>query len=243
MKPVIRPHLDLRGALQGVAPPQDERRTALIAGAVNRLGEALLNRLLVEYRHVWVLTSKPLLSSTSRCDEIQLPGDPLDHAELAAIRLPQVDDVYCHVGERGLANQRDAGLHAVSHDDIVPIAQAAARAGARQFCLIEAMAPSTQMMRHLPLAAGETGRQLALLPFERVAHVHPTVFRTPPAGQGWLARFHSAYLAQFAYMLPRSATPLTSPRIAEACVLLMQAPASGNQVLDMRDLRSLLGLD
>ncbi|GHD58320.1 hypothetical protein [Jeongeupia chitinilytica] len=243
MRPAAKPYLDLRGALQEVAPEADRRRTALIVGAVNRLGEALLNRLLVEYRHVWVLTSKPLLSSTSRCDEVQLVGDPLDHAELAAVRLPRVDDVYCHVGERGLANQRDAGLQAVRHEDIVPLAEAAARAGARRFCLIEAMPPSAQMMRHLPLAAGETGRQLALLPFERVAHVHPTVFRTPPTGQGWLARFHASYLAQFAYMLPRSVTPLTSPRIAEACTRLMQSAGTGHQVFDVRDLRALLGLD
>ncbi|AOX98985.1 hypothetical protein [Jeongeupia sp. USM3] len=236
----MKPHLDLRGALQDVRPEADERRTALIAGAVNRLGEALLNRLLVEYRHVWVLTSKPLLSSTSRCGEVLLAGEPLDHAGLAAARLPRVDDVYCHVGERGLANQRDAGIHAIGPGDIVALAHAAAQAGARRFCLIEAMAPGAQMMRHVPLAAGETGRQLALLSFEHVAHVHPTVFRTPPAGQGWLARFKSAYLAQFAYMLPQSVTPLTSPRIAEACTRIMRRPATGHQAFDVRDLRDAL---
>ncbi|SMC25884.1 hypothetical protein SAMN02745857_02310 [Andreprevotia lacus DSM 23236] len=236
------PHIDLRGALYEAPTTGDQRRTALIAGAVNRLGEALLNRLLVEYRQVWVLTSKPMVSSTARCDDVLLRAEPLDHAELAAAVLPQVDDVYCHVGPRGLSNQRDAGLHAVAEHDILPLAQAAARAGSKRFCLVQPIAASVQMLTHLPLAGSELGRQLALLPFEHVSHIYPSVYHSGPAPKGWLNRFKAAYLSQFAYMLPKSVSPLTSERVAQATTLLMQQAQPGHASVDIRGLRAALGL-
>ncbi|KAF0814278.1 hypothetical protein IGB42_01179 [Andreprevotia sp. IGB-42] len=238
----MKPHIDLRGALYEQPKSVDTRRTALIAGAVGRLGETLLNRLVQEYRHVWVLTSKPMVSSTTRCDDVYLPGEPLDHAVLAACALPPVDDVFCHIGERSLSSQRDLGMHTMRAQDALPLAQAAAHAGSKRFCLIQPVAASVQMMRNLPLAGGELARQLALLPFENVSHIHPSAYRLDDAPKDFLARFKAVYLAQFAYMLPHSVAPLTSERIAEAVLMAMQRAEPGLASLDIRDLRTLLGI-
>ncbi|WP_035056794.1 hypothetical protein [Andreprevotia chitinilytica] len=244
---MTRPHIDLRGALHEPTIKADTRRTALIAGAVNRLGEAMLNRLVREYRHTWVLTSKPIVSSTTHCSHILLPShapdqSQLDHEKLAHLHLPKVDDVYCCVGPPGLANARDEGLHAISEADILPFAHVVASAKASRFCLIQTALPSVQMMRHTPLSASELLRQLAELPFTQVTEIHPSMFRQQPVEGGWIKRFQALYLDQFRYMLPNSVAPLTSERIAEACVLTMHDLTPGIRVLDTGDLRRVLGI-
>jgi hypothetical protein len=209
-------------------------RVALVAGAVGRQGEALLNAALARggYSRVHVLSDAPMALGI---DGLELSG--LD-------ALPPLDDVLMLVGQGGDPAERsfhgrDAPFVQVTIADAVKVAGAAAAAGARRLLVIRP-SPAWQQMGELQRSLGGTDElALAQLPFESVFILRPV--RTGPSpGGDWLRRIVNAYMSIQFLMMPRSIPTLTSEQVARAAVAALGMPGTGTRVMLARQLAELL---
>jgi hypothetical protein len=202
------------------------RRRLLVAGAVGRLGEAVLNEALARGGHAEVVA----LAEDAATMSLGIRG--LSLAPLHA--LPPLDDV-CLVqsdphapGARSF-HGRDAPFAMVDPVAMPRIAAAAAAAGARRLVLVHPLPAWQQMSRfHLGLG-GRAELDIAQLPFDSVAVMRPLAESGPAAGS-WLQRIANVYLSLQFLMLPRSLPTLTSLQVARVAVELLLSPEPGVQV-------------
>ena len=134
-------------------------RVALVAGAVGRFGEALLNRVLGsgDYRMVVALAQAPMALGVRGL-------------ALAALHeLPPLDDVFValsahHEGEGRSFHGRDAPFVQVGAGQLLAVARAACDAGASRLVLIAPTSVWQQMGGMHAGLSGETELALAGLP-------------------------------------------------------------------------------
>ena len=203
-------------------------RRLLVAGAVGRLGEALLNEALARggYDEVVALADG---DATMSFGIRGLALAPLD-------ALPAIDDVCIAQtadpdapGARSF-HGRDAPFALVEPASMPRIAQAALAAGARRLVLIHPL-PVWQQMSGLHAGlAGDAELRMAQLPFEGVTVLRP-IAQAGPATGGWLQRVVNVYMSLQLLMVPRSLPTLTSPQVAQVAVELLRDAQSGVRVL------------
>lgn len=226
--------LDAAFATHASGRRREGGRVALVAGAVGRLGEALLNASLARggYDRVVVLAEAPMALGI---DGLELRG--LD-------ALPRLDDVLILVGqgndpaERSF-HGRDAPFVQVTADDAARVAGAASAAGARRLLVIRP-SPAWQQMGELQRALGGADElALAQLPFESVFILRPV--RTGPSpGGDWLRRLVNAYMSLQFVMMPRSIPTLTSEQVARAALAALRTSGPGTRVMLARQLAELI---
>jgi hypothetical protein len=225
--PFVDPTAALGAAAASPVPARSGRRRLLVAGAVGRLGEALLNEALARggYDEVVALTEHDATMS------LGIRGLAL--APLTA--LPRLDDVcIAQTLDPGAAGARsfhgrDAPFAMVEAAGMPRIASAAAAAGARRLVLVHPLPVWQQMSRlHLGLV-GESELEMTRLPFESVTVLRP-IAQTGPATGNWLQRVAHVYLSVQFLMVPRSLPTLTSAQVARVAVDVLRDPPAGIQV-------------
>lgn len=212
-------------------------RTALVIGAVGRLGESVLNQVIArgQYRSVRVQGSAPLTTAIAGLAvESGNPASRVDDAFLVLSNGPE-QDFRSFYG-------RDGCFASLASPGLVGAARAAADRGARRLLLIAPM-PAWQQVAHAPrglLNADEV--QLARLSFESVVIVRPVAANNTSV-QSLLERFTQFYLQLQMFMLPRTLPAMTSDRVASAAVQLLLVARPGVDVIAAADLnRRLDGL-
>jgi hypothetical protein len=203
------------------------RERILVAGAVGRMGEALLNEVIGRggYREVVALIEDKATVSIS-----------VRRLSLAPIHaLPQIDAVCIAHGDPGASDARshhgrDAPFALIDTATVPRIAEAAAAAGARRLLLIDPMPAWQQMSRfHLGLS-GEAELAMTQLPFESIVVLRPlSTASTTTAGV--LQRIASVYMSLQFLMMPRSLPTLTSVQIARIAVGELRVSAPGVRIL------------
>lgn len=199
--------------------------TALVAGAVGRLGEALLNAVLSRggYHEVVALAESPMALGVRHLTLADLDG------------LPAIDDLYVllssdHTGQSRSFYGRDAPFVLVDAMNCLRIAEQAAAKGARRLLLISPT-PAWQQIGDFHRALG-SDLELALgrLPYDRLVIARPVATGARAAGN-WLQRIVHAYLSIQLLMLPRSIPHQTSEQIARRVILALQQSPDGITVL------------
>ena len=203
-------------------------RRLLVAGAVGRLGEALLNEALARggYDEVVALADG---DATMSLGVRGLALAPLD-------RLPPLADLCIartlDPGAPGARSfhGRDAPFALVDPASMPRIARAAVDAGARRLVMVHPL-PAWQQMSGLHRGlSGDTELEMAGLPFEGVAVMRP-VAASASAGGPLLQRIAGIYLSLQLLMLPRSVPTLTSPQVARVAIDLLREPEPGVRIL------------
>lgn len=219
---------------RGVPSAEPTAPSALVVGAVGRLGEAVLNQVLASenYAQVYVL-GEGAFSSTMR-------GLRLTTSEM----LPSIESVYLVLSSADDQNHRsfygrDLRFTVLTHDNLVHLAQAAAAKGARKALLV-APAPAWQQMSRFQQGLMNAGEStLAAMSFEALVVLRP-VAQSKTAAGGLLQRFASFYLDLQMMMLPRSIPVLTSDQLGRASVAAMSQARTGVSVLQAEQIAALL---
>ena len=210
------------------------RRLAMVAGAVGRRGEALLNAVLAsgDYDQVVVLASAPMALGVRGLT-------------LAALEdLPPVDDVFLLLSDPQDAGARsyygrDAPFVQVDEANCLPIAQRAAQCGARRLVLISPM-PAWQQVGHFHRGlANDTELAVAQLPFSSIVVLRPVREGGRPAAS-LIQRLVAGYLSLQLLMLPKGLETLTSETLARCALAAMRGAGEGLQVHAADGLRRLL---
>ncbi|MFC4159273.1 hypothetical protein [Chitinimonas lacunae] len=220
-----------------LAPPE-----AVVAGAVGRVGEALLNALVASERYgkLHVLTRQTLVSAHRAVADWCVAGR-LDHETLTLAPPPPVQDAFLLVGGSRLHSARDRAAHMLNQHEVAPLAQVLASAGARRLFLVCPVGPLTQMSAFQHFYAAEAMPQLIRLPFHQVAVLLPTDSAPAVTAHGW-RRLLQIYLSQFQLLLPRSGQSFTPERFAEAVLAVAAEEKPGLSVHDARALWHKLGV-
>ncbi len=212
--------IDPLTALQAGASPSDDRsargpRRLLLAGAVGRTGEAVLNEALA--RGAW--DEVVVLAEAGASMALGLRGlalasldalPPIADACLLPTRDPQAPGARSFHG-------RDAPFAVVDPLALPRIAAAIAAAGARRVALVHPLPVWQQLSRlHLGLA-GESELAIARLPFESVTVLRP-IAASADRGGAFLQRVAGIYLSLQFLMAPRSLPTLTSVQLARLVV-------------------------
>lgn len=209
-------------------------RVALVAGAVGRFGEALLNRVLGsgDYRTVVALAQAPMALGVRGL-------------ALAALHeLPPLDDVFValsehHEGEGRSFHGRDAPFVQVGAGQLLAVARAACDAGARRLVLIAPTSAWQQMGGMHAGLSGETELALARLPLTSLTVLRPVVARGSRA-RGLVERVAAIYTSLQMLAMPRSMDVLPSEKLARCALLAMHQAVDGVRIMGADKLPGLL---
>jgi hypothetical protein len=210
-------------------------RTALVAGAVGRRGEALLNRVLGsgDYERVAALAEAPMALGVRA-----LVLAPLDS-------LPALADAFILQSDPEQASSRsfygrDAPFVQVHAGNLLAIAHAAVARGARRIVLISPM-PAWQQVGDFHRGLGDaTELALAQLPVESLVVLRPAP-DTGRTARGLLERIAGVYLSLQLLMMPKSIPTLTSEQLSRAAIEAMRGASAGVTVLGAERIADLLG--
>jgi hypothetical protein len=225
--------LDSDFALRAAARPVPhagnvQPRRLLIAGAVGRLGDALLAEALSRggYDEVVALADGAASMSFGVRGLMLAPLEklpPLEGVCIAQTVDPQAPDARSFHG-------RDVPFAMVTRDSMLSIAEAASAAGARRLVLVDPLPLWQQVSQfHLGLS-GEVELRIAALPFEAVSVLRPVAQSGPVAGS-WLQRIAHIYLSLQFLMAPRSLPTLTSAQVARFAIDRLRSEERGIRVL------------
>jgi hypothetical protein len=199
--------------------------SALVAGAVGRLGEAVLNQVIARGKYDQVIAlGRGAIASSVRGLSLA-----------PSLQLPAVNDAYFVLSDPNDPSHRsfygrDASFDIVTRDSLLSVARAAASAGARRALLIAPM-PAWQQVGQIHQALSHHGEsELAALSFQALTVLRPAA--TPVSSAvGFAQRLARIYLDLQFLMLPRSIPMLTSEQLARAAVIAMHQSSSGIAVL------------
>jgi len=209
-------------------------RVALVAGAVGRRGEALLNRVLGsgDYASVVALADAPMALGVR---SLALAGvDDLPRVDDAFLLLSDPDEE----GSRSFYG-RDAPFVQVHERNCLRIAQRAAAAGATRALLVSP-APAWQQVGRFHQGLGNaTELAIAQLSFRSFVVLRPVQPARRAVGN-LLQRIAAAYISVQMMMMPRSLDVLTSEQLARCALAAMRHSADGVHVIGAQQLGALL---
>lgn len=215
-------------------PPKRVSR-ALVAGAVGRQGEALLNAVLSfgGYSEVAVLTDQSVRLGIARL------------VTCTSHDLAPAQDMFMLIGGDGVNTKRsfhgrDAPFVELDEHTALALATRAVQSGVKRIVLLSA-SPSWQQFGavHRGLSS-PLERALSQLPISRFVVMHP-VLEARSAGASLMQRFVNFYLSIQLLMVPRSVPTLTSVQIANAAVKsLAESQVHGVAVFSAADMGRLL---
>lgn len=216
----------------------DPHRTALAAGVVGRLGEALLEALLASprYRQVYVATRFEL---TSTLPEL-LPLAVDQHWQQP---LPEICDLYCCVDQRAGFYGRDRAYMPVDRAQLPAIMSAARRSGVSRFALLSGLAPLEQLS--VPQGGLRDANELALVRagFRTLVLLRPSESGHPGSGHPLERLMQTIGGTLAGYLIPQSMQPLRPGLVARAALDAMDRLGPGTHVLNAPAIRELLGMD
>lgn len=233
----------LAQGMRGGAPARPAGGAVLVAGAVGRIGEALLNRVLADASAsagpggpsgVVALADAPMALGLRGLQLAALDGlPPLDCAYLVLNDSADVEARSFH--------GRDAPFVQVDELNCVHVARRAVECGVRRLVLISPTPAWRQIGRFHVGLADAVELELARLPLESLAVLRPVRSSRRP-GAGLVERIVSAYLSIQLLMMPRSLEPITSEKLARCAVAAMRAARPGVTVHPADEIPALLEL-
>ncbi len=225
----LDPDFAIRAAT-GPAPRANngQPRRMLIAGAVGRLGDALLAEALSRggYDEVVALADGDATMSLGVRGLALAPIENLPPLEAVCIVQtvdPQAPDARSFYG-------RDAPFAMITRDSMLPIAAAAFAAGAHRLLLIDPLPVWQQLSQFHQGLRDHTELKIAGLPFTGVTVLRPLTQGGPAVGS-WLQRFAQIYLSLQFLMMPRSMPTLTAAQVARVAIDALRTDESGIRVL------------
>jgi hypothetical protein len=234
-------HALAEGMRGGPAPRPASGGAVLVAGAVGRIGEALLNRVLADAsasagtggpRAVVALADAPMALGLRGLELAALDGlPPLDHAYLVLNDSADAEARSFH--------GRDAPFVQVDERNCAHVARRAVECGARRVVLVSPTPAWRQIGRFHAGLADTVELELAQLPLESLVVLRPVRNSRKP-GAGLVERIVSAYLSIQLLMLPRSLEPILSDKLARCAVAAMRAARPGVTVVPADEIPALL---
>lgn len=216
----------------------DPGRTALAAGVVGKLGEALLEALLASRRYdqVYVATRFPLTSTLAELRPLAVD----QHWQQA---LPEAGDAYCCVDQHPGFYGRDRAYMPVDRAQLPPLAAAARRCGVSRFALLSGLAPLDQLS--VPGAGLRDANDLALVRagFRTLVLMRPAETGHPGPGHPFERLMQAIGGTLASYLIPQSMQPLRPGLVARAALDAMHRLGPGIHVLNAPAIRELLGRD
>ena len=233
--------MDVKDALAASCRPAPQpalvQRQVFVAGNIGELGEKVLNRLLSarEYAHVTVAARAPLRSAHAK-----LIVHPLDTAHLETATLPDdVQDVVCCISGKSGFHKRDNAYLPLEAEQVVPIAQAARRAGAQRFLLVSPMSAWLQMSASQAALFGEMELALMRVELPSTIVLRPSRDGDQAADGSFLDRFAAGWLSVLkGYLVPHSLQQLRSDVIARAAVHFLSTAEPGFKVISAREIHA-----
>ena len=205
-----------------------------MAGAVGRLGEALLNRVLAsgDYASVVALADAPMALGVRQ----------LSLAPIGA--LPRIDDAFVALSDPAEADARsfygrDAPFVQVHRGNCLQVAQRAVDAGASRLLLVSPL-PAWQQVGPFHRGLGdETELAISQLPLASVVILRPVRDAKRPGGN-LLQKVAAAYLSLQLLMMPRSIELMTSEKLARCALAAMRRARAGIEVVGADRIGALL---
>lgn len=221
--------LDILAAQARGAPRQTSPRAAvLVAGAVGRIGEALLTRVLsdetnaADGREVVALAEAPM--------SLGIRGLALASPDA----LPRLDAAYLALSEPGADAQRsyyrrDAPFVQVDQDNCLQVARQAVAAGAKRLVLVSPMPAWQQVGRFNAGLADTVELEIAKLALDALVVLRP-VRVSNRRSASFVERVAAVYMSVQLLMLPRSLDVITSEKLARCTVAAMRLAPAGVSV-------------
>lgn len=204
----------------------------LVAGAVGRMGEALLNRVLAED----AARSGDAAAGMAGGGVVALASGPmalgLRGLQLASLdALPRLASAFILLndsadGETRSFYGRDTPFVQVDERNCVQVARRAVEQGARRLVLVSPTPAWRQVGRFHVGLADAVELELAQLPLESLVVLRPVRNARRP-GAGLLERVVSVYLSIQLLMMPRTLDPITSEKLARCAVAAMRKALPG----------------
>ncbi len=208
---------------------------AIVAGAVGRLGEALLNAVLSRggYREVVALAERPISLGFKG-----LSAQPID-------QLPAARDLFIALGDDDIRSGRsfhgrDAPFVMINSINCLELVRTVRERGVSRVVLISP-APMWEQFGHIHRALGSPlERALGELGLHRLVVLRP-LKAAGSVGGTLMQRFVHFYLNLQLVMTPRSVPTLTSEQIARAALAVLVPADDGVTVLSAGQIGQLLG--
>jgi uncharacterized protein YbjT (DUF2867 family) len=228
---------DALAAINKPAPkPASTQRNVLILGNVGDLGEKVLNHLLSShtYSYVTVAARAPMRSAHAK-----LIVHPLGDL-YSGIDLPRgVQDVVCCISGKANFHKRDQAYVPVEPGDVLPIAEAAQRAGAERFLLISPMSSWLQMTAAQAASFGELELALMRCDLPSIVVLRPSQDDDGIVQGSLVERFAAGWLSVLkGYLVPQSLQQLRSDVIARAAIHFLATAEPGFKVIAARDIHT-----
>jgi len=210
-------------------------RTAFVAGAIGRRGEALLNRVLGcgDYGRVAVLAEAPMALGVRGLQLATLESLPASQDAYLLLTDPDEPGSRSYYG-------RDAAFVQVHAGNLLAVAHAAVAQGVRRLVLLSPL-PAWQQVGAFHRGLGDaTELAVAQLPLESLVVLRP-LREAGSRARSWLERVASIYMSLQLLMAPRSLGQLTSEQLARAALEAMRSAVPGVTVFGADRIAELLG--
>ncbi|GAA4408806.1 hypothetical protein [Quisquiliibacterium transsilvanicum] len=199
----------------------------LVAGAIGRIGEALLNRVLADEAGRGGVGGRPVIALAASPMAMGMRGLTLASMEA----LPPLDAAFLILNDSADAEARsfygrDAPFVQVDELNCVHVARRAVESGARRLVLIAPMAAWRQIGKFHTGLADSVELELARLPLDSLVVLRP-VRNSGRRGASLVERFVSVYLSVQLLMLPRTLEAITSEKLARCAAAAMRNARPG----------------
>ncbi|MGB7184605.1 MAG: hypothetical protein WA888_06855 [Burkholderiaceae bacterium] len=220
----------LTKAAGSVPPAARSRPRAVVAGAVGRRGEALLNAVLARggYDEVSVLAEQPVSMGLKNLTMFTLDD------------VPPAQDLFLLLSDAGddmgrSPHGRDAAFVAVDETSALNIAKHAVAAGVQRILLV---APTPVLLQFGTMQRGMIStleRGINALAPTRFVILRP-LRQHRSSGLSLLQRITNVYMSIQMLMIPRSLEPVTSEQLAHLAIKVLNAAEAGLVVIPAGDL-------
>ena len=204
-------------------------------GAVGRLGEAVLNRLIAEpqYASVHVATKAPIEMG-------------IRHVSAApANQWPRVDDAYLviHQPDEPFASSyfgRHDAFATLAYTELEKTAPRLEALGIKRVSILAPLSAFQQMSGVAGTILGEGEMAFYRARFESIQIVRPTPFTEPSRGKSFMQRLLGGYMSLNRFAMPKAFEPIRSIQVADIAVADLVVAQPGLNILTADKLRQKL---
>jgi uncharacterized protein YbjT (DUF2867 family) len=212
-------------------------KVALIIGASGLTGKKLTRIMLADkrYSEVKILVRKPLDFIYEKLEQITMDFDHPDASKIAA------DEVYCSMGTTINKAGSKAAFRKVDYEYVYNLAKIAHANGATKFALVSAMGANKNSGIFYNKVKGEIEEAIAGIGFESYFIFRPSLLLGHRSEFRPGEAFAQFFMTTFSFLLPKKYRPISSKKLAEAMMEIMNNPAyKGKQVFESDVLNSIV---
>jgi hypothetical protein len=228
----------LRAAQSPVARPEPAI-SALVFGAVGKVGEELLNQALTSprYKTVHVATRRALDSTIAKLEPLFFPGEELPADQIVIQDVKHARDVYCCLCDTRTLYRRDDVYHRVQASQVLSIAKASIAAGAKRLVLVKPMDAMSQLGGYGRFLTGVEEVELIELGFETLVIIRPGTDAVANAGKNVFQKLAGGVLNLLAsYMMPSRLQPRRTKHVVSACLQALDTRGPGVHIISLDQL-------